>query len=51
MYLCICNAVKQGEVDKYHLIGTKCGKCVENCPKEKRVTEPEKIFFQAPLTQ
>jgi bacterioferritin-associated ferredoxin len=33
MYLCICNAVKQGDVDRYHLIGTKCGKCVEKCSK------------------
>jgi bacterioferritin-associated ferredoxin len=29
MYLCICNAVKQGDTDSYHLIGTKCGKCIE----------------------
>jgi len=27
MYLCICNAVKQGDIDRYHLIGTNCGKC------------------------
>lgn len=27
MYLCICNAVKQGDKDRYHLIGTCCGKC------------------------
>ena len=28
MYLCICNAVGDKDFHKYHLIGTKCGKCV-----------------------
>tara|TARA_X000000950_G_scaffold253338_1_gene316232 strand:+ start:427 stop:600 length:174 start_codon:yes stop_codon:yes gene_type:complete len=28
MYLCICNAVGEKDYDKYHLIGTQCGKCV-----------------------
>lgn len=27
MYLCICNDVKSGDVDKYHLIGNDCGRC------------------------
>jgi len=27
MYLCVCNNVKTGDTDKYHLIGTNCGKC------------------------
>ena len=28
MYLCICNNVREQDKDKYHLIGTQCGKCV-----------------------
>ena len=28
MYLCICNAVGDKDFHRYHLIGTKCGKCV-----------------------
>ena len=31
MFKCICHAVREGEFEKYHLIGTKCGKCI-NCP-------------------
>ena len=27
MYLCICNAVKQGDTARYYLIGTSCGRC------------------------
>ena len=27
MILCICNNVRQGDYDRYHLIGTKCGRC------------------------
>jgi len=27
MILCICNNIRSGEYDKYHLIGTKCGRC------------------------
>lgn len=34
MYICICNAVKEGDKDRYHLIGTNCGKCIQK--KEKR---------------
>jgi len=34
MYLCICHAVKEGDKDRYHLIGTTCGKCKE--AKEKK---------------
>ena len=36
MYLCICNAVKQGDTDRYYLIGTICGKCkhVVEAPSE-----------------
>ena len=41
MYLCICNAVKEGDTARYYLIGTNCGKCVENknskCKENKRV--------------
>ena len=41
MYLCICNAVKKGDTGQYHLIGTNCGKCVENksskCKENKSV--------------
>lgn len=29
MILCVCHAVRSGEKDRYHLIGTKCGKCLE----------------------
>lgn len=29
MILCICNAVKSSDIDKYHLIGTECGKCMQ----------------------
>jgi len=32
MYKCICHAVTDGDVDQYHLIGTKCGKCLEAGP-------------------
>ena len=35
MYKCICHAVTDGDVDQYHLIGTKCGKCLE-CPMGKK---------------
>ncbi len=34
MYLCICHAVKDGDTSKYHLIGTKCGKCLEKDQKK-----------------
>lgn len=27
MILCLCNSVKSEEKERYHLIGTKCGKC------------------------
>jgi len=27
MVICICNNVRTGETDRYHLIGTNCGKC------------------------
>lgn len=27
MYRCICNAVADGDVERYHLIGTGCGQC------------------------
>lgn len=36
MYKCICHAVTDGDVDRYHLIGTKCGKCLE-CPMGKKM--------------
>jgi hypothetical protein len=28
MYLCICKAVGDKDFDRFHLIGTGCGKCV-----------------------
>ena len=34
MYLCICNAVKQGDTDRYHLIGTQCGNCKQTEEKK-----------------
>lgn len=36
MYKCICHAVKEHETDRYYLIGTKCGKCLE-CPMGKKM--------------
>ena len=27
MILCLCNSVKSEEKERYHLIGTKCGRC------------------------
>jgi len=30
MYICICNEIKETDQSKYHLIGTKCGKCVSD---------------------
>lgn len=30
MYLCICNAVRESDTEKHHLIGTKCGKCISS---------------------
>ena len=36
MYKCICHAVKDGDIDSYHLIGTKCGKCVNMPLCEKK---------------
>ena len=48
MYVCICNSIREGELDKYHLIGTNCGSCLmaggiynetyfRNYPEEKEV--------------
>jgi len=34
MYLCICNAVKQEDKEKYYLIGTCCGKCIQKEEKK-----------------
>lgn len=53
MYKCICNAVKEGELHKYHLIGTECGSCLmaggiynetyfKNYPEEK---EQEGVLY------
>lgn len=33
MYLCVCNAVKKGDKENYHLIGTCCGKCKQEVKK------------------
>jgi hypothetical protein len=30
MILCLCENVKEGDYDRYHLIGTVCGKCKMN---------------------
>jgi bacterioferritin-associated ferredoxin len=35
MYLCVCNAVKEGDKDRYHLIGTCCGNCVQKQETKK----------------
>ncbi len=46
MYLCICHAVKESDVDRYYLIGTKCGICIKNkCIKNKKgKLNPKKYF-------
>jgi len=36
MYLCICHAVKEDEIERHHLIGTKCGKCLLHPLPEKK---------------
>ena len=36
MYKCICHAVVDGDTDRYHLIGSKCGKCLK-CPMSKKM--------------
>ncbi len=36
MFKCICHAVREGETDRYHLIGTKCGKCLEHPLSKKK---------------
>ena len=36
MFKCICHNVRDGDVDRYHLIGTKCGKCLER-PMSKKM--------------
>ena len=37
MYVCICNAITEKMLEEndyyYHLVGSKCGKCVEETPK------------------
>ena len=30
MYICICNAVKEGDYERYNLIGTSCGRCAKD---------------------
>ena len=35
MYICICHAVKEGDTERYHLIGTSCGKCIQSIPEEE----------------
>ena len=34
MILCICNNVRQKDKDRYHLIGTNCGKCIKQRTNE-----------------
>ena len=36
MFKCICHNVREGDVDRYYLIGTKCGKCLDN-PMTKKM--------------
>jgi bacterioferritin-associated ferredoxin len=37
MYVCICNAITEKMLQEndyyYHLVGSKCGKCVEDTPQ------------------
>tara|TARA_B110000881_G_C18527253_1_gene490960 strand:+ start:353 stop:841 length:489 start_codon:yes stop_codon:yes gene_type:complete len=30
MYICICNSVKEGDYERYNLIGTSCGRCAKD---------------------
>ena len=30
MYKCVCHNVLEGDVARYHLIGTKCGNCLDD---------------------
>ena len=30
MYICICHAVREGDYTRYNLIGTSCGKCIND---------------------
>ena len=36
MFKCICHNVREGDVDRYYLIGTKRGKCLDN-PMTKKM--------------
>jgi len=37
VYVCICNAITEKMLQEndyyYHLVGSKCGKCVEDTPQ------------------
>ena len=39
MILCICNGVRSGDLDRYHLIGAQCGRCIN----ERKATESKSI--------
>lgn len=36
MILCVCNDVRSGDSERYDLIGTTCGKCVNTAPEVSR---------------
>tara|TARA_Y100000022_G_C13174349_1_gene340210 strand:+ start:330 stop:527 length:198 start_codon:yes stop_codon:yes gene_type:complete len=33
VYLCLCNNVRESDIEKYHLIGKNCGICLKNAQK------------------
>lgn len=43
MYLCICNNVREGDTEKYHLIGTNCGKCISDGGEQVRQVLSRKV--------
>jgi hypothetical protein len=47
MILCICNGVRSSDLDRYHLIGTRCGRCIDERKKERerkeRIQHPHMI--------
>jgi len=45
MYKCICNKIteKETDKDKLSLVGSKCGKCVENDRKNKKMDHSKAI--------
>ena len=37
LYICICNAVKEGDYERYNLIGTSCGECMKTNYEERKM--------------